>query len=135
MKFASPQNCEDAFYRSFRENDIDTMRGLWAAHNGIVCVHPGRRPLTGREDVLASWQDILGAPGHFDIRMEALRVVATADLAVHFGLEFIQAGDDPREATISVVNVYEYGNDGWRMRVHHAGPIHEDLAVTQAPMH
>ncbi len=135
MTFASAEACEEAFYQSFRDNDLDTMQALWAPHDDIVCVHPGRRPLAGRDDVLASWRDILGAPGYFDVRLETLRVVRTDGLTVHFGLEIIRAGDDPREAAVSVVNVFERDEDGWRMRIHHAGPIHEDMPRPDAPVH
>jgi uncharacterized protein (TIGR02246 family) len=135
MTFVSAEACEEAFYRSFRDNDLDTMDALWATHEDIVCVHPGRRPLAGRDEVLSSWRDILTAPGRFDIRLESLRMVRTDSLAVHFGLEIIRAGDDPREAAVSVVNVFERNDDGWRMRIHHAGPIHEDMIRSDAPVH
>jgi ketosteroid isomerase-like protein len=84
---------------------------------------------------MASWKDILGAPGHFHVYMQTQQVVDAGDMVLHFGLEHIQAGDDLREATVSVLNAYERTSDGWRMRVHHAAPVHEDIPVNDDNIH
>ena len=37
------------------------MDELWAPEGVVTCTHPGHAPLNGREDIMASWQSILGA--------------------------------------------------------------------------
>ncbi len=52
----------DAFYRAFTSRDYAAMEGLWARAHPVMCLHPGWPALFGREDVLGSWQRILGNP-------------------------------------------------------------------------
>jgi hypothetical protein len=40
---------------------LQAMDELWAPEGVVTCTHPGHAPLNGREDIMASWQSILGA--------------------------------------------------------------------------
>jgi hypothetical protein len=52
----------EAFYAAFRERDFETMEGLWARRAPVACIHPGWQALDDREDIVESWQAILGNP-------------------------------------------------------------------------
>ena len=40
---------------------LQAMDELWAPEGVVTCTHPGHAPLNGREEIMASWQSILGA--------------------------------------------------------------------------
>jgi ketosteroid isomerase-like protein len=109
------------------------MEAVWGPAGRILCVHPGRPPLAGRRAVMQSWADILGATGGVRIRFECHDRVQAGSLAVHTGLEII--GDpDEDPSLVAVTNVYELTETGWKMRLHHAGPIHGST-VRSGPLH
>ncbi len=51
--------CNDAFYQAFLSRDISAMNNTWAKNAALLCIHPGGQALTGREDVITSWQNII----------------------------------------------------------------------------
>ena len=53
------QFCNDAFYQAFLERNINAMNNVWAKNTPLLCLHPGGHALTGRQDVITSWQNIL----------------------------------------------------------------------------
>ena len=52
----------EAFYLAFSQKDVDAMESLWATTQPLVCVHPGWERLTDRDEIIASWQQILRNP-------------------------------------------------------------------------
>mgnify|MGYP002620459161 CR=1 FL=1 len=131
--FLTPEDCEAAFYRAFRAGDLDAMAAIWEAAPDILCVHPGRAPLAGRGPVMDSWRDILGATGGVQVRFDCHGRAQSDGLAVHTGLELIGAsGGD--QAVVTVTNVYGLTGDGWKMRLHHAAPVHRN-ARRRGPVH
>jgi len=50
----------EAFYLAFAQGDMEAMDALWSRREQLVCIHPGWAALTGREEVLESWERILG---------------------------------------------------------------------------
>lgn len=71
----------DAFYRAFTSRDYAAMEGLWARTHPVMCLHPGWPALFGREDVLGSWQRILGNPQAPSISAYGARVLQYGDVA------------------------------------------------------
>lgn len=51
----------DAFYAAFNSGDKEGMAALWAGSVPVTCIHPGWPPTIGRDDVVESWNNILGA--------------------------------------------------------------------------
>lgn len=123
--YSSPEECEQAFYQAFRRGDIEAMQNAWDTGNEIVCIHPARPPLAGRDAVMRSWQDILGNSGGVEVRFDCGNKLRTAELAVHIGVEIIGAEGSP-PAYVTVTNVYTLRAQGWKLQLHHAGPIHRD---------
>ncbi len=113
----------DVFYAAFKANDYDAMERLWAM-SGIICVHPGWLPLYGREDVLESWQAILGEQGAPDVTCRAAKVSIFGESAV------VTCIEDLNGAYLCATNVFVKEAADWKMVHHHAGPVNlrpEDL--------
>ena len=106
----------DAFYDAFRSRDLATMDRLWSRHAEVACIHPGWQPLTGREDVMKSWEGILsgsGAPEVFCLEPKAYVLGATA-----FVVCYEQIGNGVLVAT----NIFVKEGSDWRLVHHQAGP-------------
>lgn len=125
--FGTPEECEAAFYEAFRAGDLAAMQRAWSAGPECVCIHPARPPLAGRDAVLKSWESILVNSGGVEVRFECHSRARADRLAVHIGIEFIGPQDKP-PALVTVTNIYGLTEQGWKLRVHHAGPIHRDAA-------
>ena len=132
-QFASPEECESAFYDAFRQGDLVAMQRIWGADAEIVCIHPARPPLAGRRAVMQSWQDILTATGGVEVRFDCQSRVRADSLAVHMGIEIIGTRD-AAPAMVTVTNIYGLTEHGWTMRAHHAAPIHRG-AGPRGPVH
>jgi len=131
--YGSPEECEAAFYDAFRAGNLGAMQHVWGEDAAVACIHPGRAPLAGRSAVLDSWRAILGASGGVEVRFDCQRRVRSSNLAVHIGVELIGApGDDA--AQVTVTNVYVLAERGWKLLLHHAGPVHRD-AAPRGPLH
>ena len=71
------------------------MDELWAPEGVVTCTHPGHAPLNGREDIMASWQSILGAgagmstrtltPTNPDPNPDQLEMVGFVPVLLYFG--------------------------------------------------
>jgi uncharacterized protein (TIGR02246 family) len=134
VRFATPQEAEEAFYRAFERGDLAAMADVWADDDAVVCVHPGGDRLRGRDEVLESWRQILGArmPRRFEIA--GATHIQDAWLAIHCVFESISHG--PRlehQARVVVTNVYRLTEAGWRMIVHHASPAEAEETRTPLP--
>lgn len=124
--FATPEECEAAFYAAFRSGDPQAMATVWETEAELVCIHPAQAPITGREAVMQSWRRILGNSGGVEVGFDCKQRVHGGPLAAHIGIEVIGApGNEP--ALVTVTNVYALTPGGWRMRAHHAGPIHRGV--------
>ncbi len=128
--YADPEAAEDAFYRAFRDGDIDTMRAVWSAVDDVVCIHPAHTALSGYADVMASWESILATTEGFDIRFVCRQRLAADSLVVHVGVEEITSADGDR-VTVPATNAYRRTGDGWQLCLHHASPVQVDAEAGQ----
>jgi ketosteroid isomerase-like protein len=131
--YSTPDECEAAFYDAFRSGNLGAMESVWDDDGAIVCIHPARPPLAGRRAVMQSWADILHATGGVHVRFDCHNRVEAAGLAVHMGLELIGASDDD-PALVTVTNIYELTGGGWKLRAHHAAPVHRGTD-SPGPLH
>ena len=106
----------EAFYLAFRERDLPAMDAVWSEQSTVSCIHPGWPALHGRDEVIDSWQSILGNDGASDIRCRAARAMVYGDAATVICYEEI--GGDYLIAT----NVFVREAGGWKMVHHQAGP-------------
>jgi ketosteroid isomerase-like protein len=107
----------EAFYAAFNARDLDAMASLWARQSPVACVHPGWNVLTGREDVLTSWERILSNPDQARIVSGGASVNVIGSLGVVVCREFV--GGTPLLAT----NLFVEEDGAWRMVHHHSGPV------------
>ncbi len=105
-----------AYYRAFAAADMNALERLWA-HDGATCVHPGWRPLVGRDDVIRSYRDILdGVPG-VPIACSAPQVVITGDFARVVCLERVGP------VLLAATNCFVRAAQGWLMTHHQASQV------------
>ncbi len=106
-----------AFYRAFAERDLEAMDRLWAREAPVACTHPAWPVLTGRDDVLKSWEGILTNPDAPTIEVRDAVAHRLGDTAIVLCREIVQ--DAPVEAT----NVFVLEGGEWRIAHHHASAI------------
>lgn len=106
-----------AFYRAFAERDLEAMDRLWAREAPVACTHPAWTVLTGREDVLKSWEGILTNPDAPGIEVRDAVAHRLGDTAIVLCREIVEGA--PIEAT----NVFVLEGGAWRIAHHHASAI------------
>ncbi|MDG2243056.1 MAG: nuclear transport factor 2 family protein [Rhodospirillaceae bacterium] len=106
----------DRFYAAFSGKDFDAMQQLWGLEK-VTCVHPGWPPLYGREDVMDSWDAILGEDNAPNVRCRAPRAAVFGDMATVVCIEELDS------AFLCATNIFVRQSENWRLVHHHAGPI------------
>ena len=112
----------EAFYRAFNQKDPDAMDAVWAAEHEVACIHPGWNALLGRDDVLASWHNILENPNQPRIVIGGAQVVFTGDAAIVLCRELV-AG-----APLSATNVFVQEGGAWKLVHHQSGGVAAGMA-------
>lgn len=105
----------EAFYAAFANRDYAAMDRLWSRRHPVTCIHPGWRPLVGREAVMHSWQGILGHPSAPRIRCHD----PTASL--HGGIAYVLCYEVLETGFLAATNVFVREKDAWRLVHHQAG--------------
>lgn len=130
---------EAAFYTAFEKGDLEAMAQIWSPSDEIVCVHPRGPQLLGREEVMQSWQTILGHAGGFRVSIQLLHDYSDRETSVRFVNETLFNDNDPaRPVTVLATNAYQRTDAGWRIVLHHASPApgavedSEDAQVREA---
>lgn len=117
----------EAFYHAFRSRDPAAMERVWAARPSVTCIHPGWRVLHSREEVMASWQGILGNP-------EAPPIVCREARAhVHDSFGLVLCYEVIGESVLAATNAFLREGRDWRMIHHQAGPCELTPAQLAAP--
>lgn len=120
----------DAFYAAFDGGDLTAMDRLWARDSRVACIHPGWPALSGREEVMESWRNILMGESAPDIDCHKAEAFLNGESA--FVICYEMVGGDLLIATNHFVR--EEGE--WRMTHHHAGPcslVPESLGEPDPP--
>jgi ketosteroid isomerase-like protein len=114
------------FYRSFEVGDLELMGQLWANTPYVRCIHPGREPLYGWEEVVGSWGQIFAGMETLRFTLGDVSVRVGGDLAWVELSELLEALHEgkPAHSQVLATNLFERGADGrWRLIHHHASPI------------
>ena len=132
---ASAEDAEHAFYDAIGRADLETLMGLWADDEEIVCIHPGAPRLQGHAAIRESWEMIFER-GPVHIHPRNLHVTHNMICSVHSVVEEVSTPDDAnwQEAHILATNVYLKTPQGWRIVMHHASiapgkPADQNLAA------
>ena len=105
----------EAFYLAFSQKDLQAMDALWSKTAALVCVHPGWRRLTRREEVIESWRRILENPGQpgMDFLEPAVHDYGAMVLVTCY--EVLPNG------VCLATNGFVREGDRWQMVLHHSG--------------
>jgi SnoaL-like protein len=106
----------EAFYRAFAERNFQAMDELWARSHPVACIHPGWGPLSGRQEVMASWEAILQHPSQPTVACLAPEAYILGDTA--YVICFEEVGGSYLLAT----NIFIRQGSVWCMVHHQAGP-------------
>jgi hypothetical protein len=106
----------EAFYRAFATRDLAAMEEVWARHCPVACIHPGWEPLHGREDVMRSWQRILGNPESPAIACHDAHATLFGDTALVVCFEAVPGG------FLIASNLFVRQGAVWKLVHHQAGP-------------
>ena len=120
-----------AFYLSFEQADVDAMAAVWDDEQpeALSCIHPGWAPLHGRRQVLRSWSAVMAGTGSIQFVLTDVQVFVEGDTAVVTCTENVLTGSIASGGAGAAVatNVYRRREDGWKLQVHHAGPLLPEL--------
>jgi uncharacterized protein (TIGR02246 family) len=121
LLFASPEECEQAFYEALEAADGEAVAELLLEDDDVVCVHPGGPRLTGHAAVRESWSAILKG-GPVNVRASLVKALETPTVALHNVVEevVISAGGKQQIVNVVATNAYVKTAAGWKMILHHA---------------
>jgi len=105
------------FYEAFSARDVEALDELLARRAPSACIHPGWPPLVGRDEVLASWQGILGGGHAPAISFSDETVHVLGDTAFVVCIEHLPGGD------LVATNVFVREDGEWKMVHHQAGAV------------
>ena len=105
-----------AYYRALATADVKAIERLWA-FDGLTCVHPGWRPLIGREDVIASYRDILAGADSMPIICSGETAILNGDFARVLCMERVV------NVVLVATNAFVRTPQGWLMAHHQASQV------------
>ena len=117
------------FYHAFETADLDLMRSLWLADPETVCVHPGARPIRGRQAIDRSWAVIMANTSYIQFILTEVEVSLGDGVATLTCTENVLTGeaDAPADVfgggTAVATHVFARTEDGWRLWIRHASPV------------
>jgi ketosteroid isomerase-like protein len=120
-----------AFYLAVEQADVDAMAQVWDDEQpeAVSCVHPGWRPLHGRTQVLRSWSAVMAGTESIQFVITDVHLAVEGDTAVVTCTENVLTGGIATGGAGAAVatNVFRRREDGWKLQVHHAGPLLPEL--------
>jgi ketosteroid isomerase-like protein len=119
-----------ALYEAFERGDAEAMALVWVHDEERTqpwCLHPGARPVVGREAVLRSWSLLMANTGYAQFFLTDVAVHVSGDSAVVTCTEnVLAASTDEGPLTggaAAATNGFVRERGAWRMWLHHASPL------------
>lgn len=132
--FASSSDTETAFYAAFSRGDLTAMRQVWLQGETTSCIHPMGDRLLGTTAILKSWETILKNTWDIIIELSDQVIHEGEQIAIHTLVENIHAPEQSEQVFRFVVtNIYQSTPDGWKMVLHHASPMPQDISQANNP--
>lgn len=115
----------EAFYRAFEKQNIDSLAEIWSQGSATVCIHPGRDALQGWENIRSSWVKIFKNTNYIEIETEIIRAEVSGNLGYVLLIEKLSQVVRGRkiEAIAIATNIFEYMGGQWYLIHHHGSPI------------
>lgn len=121
--FASPQDCETAFYEALEKADLEAMMAVWADDEEVMCIHPGGARLVGHAAVREAWRHLFEGGARLTVHVGQIVAMQSMMMATHSVHEFIAVRGEARPAApVIATNVYVRSGGGWKMVLHHGSP-------------
>jgi ketosteroid isomerase-like protein len=123
------------FYRAFEKRDINAMGAVWSKTTEAVCIHPGREPLKGWEQIRTAWEEIFGVTDYLEVKANVVALNVIGNVAyVVLAEDILQVAQGDRiEAKSIATNVLERMAGGWYVVLHHGSPIMRPMEEMQMP--
>ncbi|HEX4585971.1 MAG TPA: nuclear transport factor 2 family protein [Burkholderiaceae bacterium] len=140
LLFASPEECEQAFYEAMESADIEAISDAWLDDEDVVCVHPGGARLIGYSAVRASLVALLSS-GPVQIRTVSRKCFESPTVAVTNVIEEVVVVQSGGRQLVHVIatNAFAKTPSGWKMVLHHAAPAPQgraaDVEAPHGPVH
>jgi len=130
LLFASPEECEQAFYEALQAADADAVSDAWLDDDDVVCVHPGGARLVGYSAVRASLVALLSS-GPVQIRTVSRKCFESSTVAVSNVIEevVVVQGGSRQLVHVIATNAFAKTPSGWKMVLHHAAPAPQGRAA------
>lgn len=116
-KTSAIAEANSAFYEAFTARDLQAMEGLWAERSPVICIHPGWRPIFDREEIMASWNAILGSRMAPPVRASEPVIFVNGGIGFAIGYEHILG------SALAVTNAFVEEEGAWRMILHQASQM------------
>lgn len=114
-----------AFYRAFEQKSIEAMTAVWSRGAGCICIHPGRAPLKGWEQIRQSWEQIFQHTDSIQIAPEIISAEVSGNLGcvvLLTRLSQIIQGERVDVQSLAT-NIFGQVNHNWYLIHHHGSPI------------
>lgn len=121
--FASSALAEAQFYEAFARLDADLMARVWHDSEQAYCVHPGGRPLFGRQAVLGSWRDMFHDAEPLVLFYKVLYRQEWEGMAMHLVEERLSTRDGSLQGLVLASNCYVRISEEWRLFSHHGSSL------------
>lgn len=117
-----------AFYRAFESRELAKMEMVWADGEEVKCVHPGWPLLTGRREVMRSWERIFKGTRYIEFKLTNVSVNVHGSLGWVLCQEDIltNTGGPTYQSAVLSTNVFELHEGGWRLAHHHGSQISQE---------
>ncbi len=105
------------FYQAFRSGDFAEMEKVWSARDEVSVYHPNWPGILGREDVMASWYQVMVLSEPPPVFPKDVTIVRAGKVAMVFCTE------DMGDTRMTASNVFVEEDGVWKMTNHHASPL------------
>ena len=105
----------DAFYLAFTNRDMEAMDVAWSERPSITCIHPGWELLSGREDVIESWDAILSSGNSPSVAWHDASASVIGDMA------YVVCYEELEGAYLMATNIFTREDGVWKLVHHQAG--------------
>ncbi|MEB3210860.1 MAG: nuclear transport factor 2 family protein [Leptolyngbyaceae bacterium] len=119
------QAANEAFYRAFEKKNIEAMEEVCSKGAGCLCIHPGRSPLKGWDNIRQSWVQIFRNTQYLEIDIEVKETEVNGAIAYIVLIETVRQVMRGRQMVAQSVatNIFEKMGDRWYLIHHHGSPI------------
>lgn len=105
----------DAFYLAFTNRDMEAMQNTWSQRASVTCIHPGWELLSGRENVMESWEAILSSGHSPSVACHEASASVLGDTA------YVVCYEELEGAYLMATNIFVREEGTWKLVHHQAG--------------